>query len=153
MIRLLKQTNKKCINCEVEDFRLTRSYCLKCYPLILRIEKINKGILPEILQNIQNDSNFFEQAKKEYMRQIKWRLEIVKDSRILKDVSAHDLEDRINRTLRLLDGKSLGKINDPIDSYLRDNKARSYVYQLFSKIQLLKPFKINYYLVYETRKN
>jgi len=156
MSKLIEQTNKEnreCINCKVEDFRFTRGYCSKCYPLILRIEKINKGILPEILQNIQNDSNFFEQAKKEYIRQIKWRLEIIKDSRILKDVSAHDLEDRINGTLRLLDGKSLGKINDPIDFYLRDNKARSYVYQLFSKIQLLKPFKINYYLVYETRKN
>lgn len=153
MNKIQKQINKECINCKVEDFRFTRGYCSKCYPLILRIEKIKEDNLPDFLKNIDKEYHSFEKIKKEYTRQIKWRLEIIKDSRILKDVSAHDLEDRINGTLKLLDGKSLGKINDPIDFYLRDNKSRSYVYQLFSKIQLLKPFKINYYLLYETRKN
>jgi|ERR1035437_183718 hypothetical protein len=142
----------QCLNCETEDFRLTRGYCSKCYPLILRIEKIEKDILPDVLKNIKDNSDFFQEAKKEYIWQIKWRLEIIKDSHTLKDVSAHDLEYRINGTLKLLDGKSLGKINDSIAHYLRDDRARAYVHQLFSKIQLLKPFKVDFYRIYEARK-
>ena len=141
-----------CLNCEAEDFRFTRGYCSKCYPLILKIEKIEKNNLPDVLQRIKDSSGFFEEAKKEYIRQIKRRLEIIKDSRSIKKVTAHDLEFRINETLKLLDNKSLGKINDPIASYLKDDNARAYVYQLFSKIQILKPFKIDYYRIYEARK-
>lgn len=145
-----KDQNFKCLNCESEDIRFVKGYCSKCYPLILRIEKSGKGILPDFIKKI--DANFYSlaEAKKEYIRQINWRLEIIKDSHILKDISAHDLEYRINGTLKLLDGKSLGKINDPIAHYLKDDKARAYVHQLFSKIQLLKPFKVDYYRVYES---
>ena len=140
---------KKCLNCEVEDYSFRRGYCVKCYPFVLKIEKINKGILPESLETIKRHFDFFEKAKKEYVRQIEYRLRIIKESRAIFDVGEHDLEYRINETLRLLDGKSLGKINDPIKHYLKDPKARSFVYQLFSKIQLLKPFKINYGRLYD----
>lgn len=152
MNKLLVQINKEdrvCLNCESQDFRFTKGYCSKCYPLILRIEKSEKDILPDFIENIDKKYHSFEKIKKEYIRQIKWRLEIIRDSRILKDITPHDLEYRINGTLRLLDGKSLGKINDPIASYLKDNKARAYVHQLFSKIQLLKPFKVDHYKIYE----
>ncbi len=141
---------QKCLNCEIEDFRFRKGYCTKCYPLISRIEKIEKGVLPEVLRRIKENFNFFEAAKKEYIRQIRHRLEIIKESRVLQVVGAHDVEYRINETLRLLDNKSLGKFNDPIAHYLKDNQARSYVYQLFSKIQLLKPFRINYWRVYDS---
>ncbi|MFZ3012032.1 MAG: hypothetical protein WA060_03515 [Minisyncoccia bacterium] len=145
---------KKCLNCEVEDHSFRRGYCAKCYPLVLKIEKINKGILPDVLENIKKHFDFFEKSKEEYIRQIKYRLEIIKEARTIFDVSEHDLEYRINGTLRLLDGKSLGKINDPIRHYLKDPKARSFVYQLFTKIQLLKPFKIDYGRLYDVdRKN
>lgn len=141
--------NKRCLNCGAKDFRFTKGYCTKCYPFILRIEKIKKGILPNVLQDIKRNFDFFEKSKEEYIRQLKYRLEIIKEARSLEYVSAHDLEYRINGTLRILDGKSLGKINDPIAHYLKDDKARSYVYQLFTKIQLLKPFKIDHYRLYE----
>jgi hypothetical protein len=148
-----KQINnreKKCKNCKHNDLRFTRGYCSRCYPLILRIEKIQKGLLPELLQTIKESGHYsFDKAMKEYIWQIKWRLKIIKDAYVLENVSAHDLEYRINGTLRMLDGKSLGKINDSIASYLQNDIARSYVYQLFSKIQLLKPFKIDYHRVYE----
>ncbi|MFZ2150068.1 MAG: hypothetical protein WAV15_02835 [Minisyncoccia bacterium] len=142
---------QKCLNCEVDDFRFTRGYCIKCYPLILKIEKIQKGILPNILEDIKTNFglDYFEGSKEEYISQIKRRLEIIKEARSLKQVTAHDLEYRINNTLRILDKKSLGKINDPLAHYLKDDRARSYVYQLFTKIQLLKPFKIDPYLVYD----
>ena len=140
---------KNCLNCEVEDYYFKRGYCSKCYPLVLRIEKINKGILPEPLETIKRSFDFFEKAKKEYIRQIEYRLRIIKESRAIFNVSEHDLEYRINGTLRLLDGKSLGKMNDSIRHYLNDPKARSFVYQLFSKIQLLKPFKIDYGRLYD----
>lgn len=139
----------KCLNCEIQDYSFRRGYCTKCYPLILRIEKIEKGILPSTLEYIKINYDYFENSKNEYIRQIKYRLEIIKEAHTFRHVSAHDLEHRINRTLRILDNKSLGKINDPIAHYLKDDEARSYVYQLFNKIQLLKPFKIDLYLVYE----
>lgn len=139
-----------CLNCEKENVPLRKKHCTKCYSLILRIEKIEKGILPEILEHIKTDFNFFDAAKKEYIRQIKYRLELIKESNLLSEVSAHDLEYRINGTLRVLDGKTLGKINDSLAHYLKDDRTRAYVYQLFTKIQLLKPFKIDYYQVYRT---
>ena len=141
--------NYQCINCETKDSLLTRGYCSKCYPLILRIEKSEKDILPDLFKNFEKEYYSLEQIKKEYIRQIKWRMEIIRDSRILKEVTPHDLEYRINGTLRMLDGKSLGKINDPIAHYLGDETARAYIHQLFSKIQLLKPFKIDYNRLYE----
>lgn len=141
--------NQKCLNCKAEDFRFTRKYCTKCYPFILKIEKIKKGNLPNILQDIKRDFDFFEKSKEEYIRQLKYRLEIIKEAHSLEYVSAHDLEYRINGTLRILDGKSLGKINDPIAHYLKDDTARSYVYQLFTKIQLLKPFKVDIWRLYD----
>ena len=156
MSKLLEQINRgscTCLNCGTADSCFIKGHCSKCYPLILKIEKVQKDVLPDILKNIKNNFDLFEEAKKEYIRQIKWKLEIIKDSRILKDVSAHDLEYRINGTLRLLDGKSLGKINDSLAHYLEDNSARAYVHQLFSKIQLLKPFRVDYYRIYEACKN
>ena len=138
-----------CLNCEIEDSRFTRGYCRKCYPLILRIEKIKEGNLPSVLEDIKRNFDFFEKSKGEYIRQLQYRLKIIKEAHSLKNVSAHDLEYRINGTLRVLDGKSLGKINDPIAHYLKDDRARSYVYQLFTKIQLLKPFKIDIWRLYE----
>lgn len=153
MSKLLKKINAEnitCLNCEAKDFRFSKGYCSKCYPLISKIEKIKEGILPEILQTIKNNFDFFEEAKKEYIWQIKWRLEIIRDAHVLKNISAHDLEYRINGTLRLLDGKTLGKINDPLSHYLKDDVTRAFIHQLFSKIQLLKPFKIDYNRVYES---
>lgn len=149
-----------CLNCEGCDSRFIQGYCSKCYPLHLKIEKIGKGILPKILQSInlsyydEEDRNIFlEAAKKSYTSQIKRRLEIIKDSRVLKDyVSEHDLEYRINMTLNILDGKSLGKINDMLAHYFNDGKTRARVYQLFSQIQLLKPFQLNYWQIYDARK-
>ena len=145
----MKNNNNECSNCKSEDFRFTRGYCGKCYHIIIRIEKIEKGILPHVLEGIKENFDFFEKSKLEYIRQIKHRLEIIKEARTFKNVSAHDLEYRINDTLRFLDGKTLGKINDPLAHYLKDERARSYVYQLFSKIQLLKPFKIDHGRLYE----
>jgi hypothetical protein len=141
---------KKCLNCEHEDFSIRRGYCAKCYPLILKIDKIKKGILPNVLEEIKKNFDFLEEAKKEYIWQIKHRLEIIKDSRVPKDISAHDLEYRINGTLKFWNGKSLGKINDSIAFYLKDDNSRSYVYRLFSEIQLLRPFKIDYYKLYDS---
>lgn len=141
---------KRCLNCELEDSSIKRGYCSKCYPLILKIEKIEKGILPSVLEDIKKKFDFFEKAKEEYVWQIRRRLEIIKDAHVHKDISAHDLEYRINGTLKFWNGKSLGKINDPIAFYLKDDKARSYVYRIFSEIQLLRPFKIDYHRLYNS---
>lgn len=152
MSKLLKQKenmDRKCLNCEADSFRFIRGYCLRCYPLIMKIEKINKGILPDFLRNLDNRYYSLEKIKKECVKQIEWRLKIIKDSNVKTMITAHELEYRINDTLMFLDGKTLGKINDQIASYLKNDNARTYVYQLFSKIQLLKPFKLNYYRIYE----
>ncbi len=142
------EESKKCLNCEIENFRFKKGYCKKCYPLVLRIEKIQNNILPDVLENIRTSSNFFEDSKKEYVRQIQYRLRIMKEANVFKEVSGHDLEFRINETLRILDNKNIGKINDSLASNLEDDRVRSYVYRLFTKIQLLKPFKIDYYRLY-----
>lgn len=143
--------DKNCINCEREDYSFARGYCTKCYPLILRIDRIKKDHLPGVLITIKNGfgEDYFKRAKKDYIWQIENRLKILKESNIFINITAHDLEYRINGTLILLDGRSLGKINDPIAFYLKDDKTRSFVYQLFSKIQLLKPFNINYSRLYD----
>ncbi len=46
MSKLLEKVNRdnlKCLNCQVQDFQFKRGYCSKCYPLILKIEKIKEG--------------------------------------------------------------------------------------------------------------
>ena len=134
----------KCINCGYEDFTIVKKYCTKCYPLTLKIDKIERNILPDFCSNLDPECYSYDKIKKECIAQIKHRLRIIKDSRNLEVVSAHDLEYRINSTLNILDNKTLGKINDPLASYLRNDTSRAFVYQLFSKIQLLKPFKYNY---------
>ena len=152
-----KENPKKCLNCSKEDFLSKRNHCTKCYSLILKIKKVERGVLPSVLESVKRIYNYpdknksrvyFEKAKKEYIRQIRYRLNLLKEANTLDFVTAHDLEYRINSTLRVLDGKSLGKINDPIAHYLNDDITRSYVYQLFTRIQLLKPFRIDYYEVY-----
>lgn len=139
---------QKCLNCEEEAFHFVKGYCARCRPLVLRIEK---GILPDVLMGIKRtyNSDFLDKTKREYIRQLQWRLTIIKEAYKFKYVTAHDLEYRINNTLKVLDGKSLGKINDPLAHYLEDDRVRSYVYQLFTKIQLLKPFRIDSYRLYQ----
>jgi hypothetical protein len=143
--------NTECLNCKREDFSFRKGYCGRCYGLILKIKKIENGtFLPEVLKIIKNDPHYsFDGSKNEYINQLKNRLKIIKDSYSLNRVSAHDLEFHINNTLRILGKRSLGKFNDSIAHYLGNDLARSYIYQLFSKIQLIKPFKVDYYRIYE----
>ena len=140
-----------CLNCKREDHGLVRGYCRKCYSLILKIEKIERGdFLPNVLKNILESKVYnFKCSKKEYLKQLKCRLDLIRESNSFNSVSAHELESTINYTLRVLGKKSLGKFNDPIAFYLKDDKARAYVNQIFSKIQLLKPFTVNYLDIYK----
>lgn len=143
----MKEKNIICKNCE--RYTLRGKYCNKCYPFILKIKKIEKG---ELLNNLDRHLNGYrkkelEKMSKESIKQLKYRLGIIKDSYILKDkVGEHDLELRINSTLKSLGHKTLGKKNDELRVYLGE-KERVYVYQLFSEIQLLRPFRYDYYKI------
>lgn len=150
----MKKTSQECecLNCGARGVRCTRNYCPRCYPLILRIEKIRNGVLPQILEEIKKKYDFFELSKKEYIRQVERRLEVIKDSESFMRATPHELEQRINETLKFLRAKTLGKMNDSIAHYLEDENARSYVHRLFSRIQLLKPFRIDYWRVYDVKK-
>ena len=149
-----------CLNCDRdrESYPLKKGYCSKCYPLILKIEKVKKGILlPKLFELYLNNDAYcnINAVRKEYILQLEGRLEVIKKAYLFDDfISAHDLELEINSTIRHISKseKDLGKINDPIAFYLKDDKARAYVCQLFNKIKLLKPFKVNYDRLFEAAK-
>ena len=117
--------DKICINCE--RYVLNRNYCGKCYPLILKIQKIKSGDLPKMLSLfLKSKGESF--IKEESIRQFKKRLELIKDSYVLKkEVGEHELENKINSYLRMLGPKTLGKKNDELRSNLKE-KERAYVY-------------------------
>ena len=143
----MKEKNTICKNCE--RYAPSRQFCSKCYPFILKIKKIGKGELPNNLDRYlsTHGKEDLDKMKNECIRQLKHRLGIIKDSYVLKDkVGEHDLELRINSTLKSLGYKTLGKKNDELRSHLGE-KERAYVYQLFSEIQLLRPFKYDYFKI------
>lgn len=146
----------KCKNCKREDCKFVREYCIKCYPLILKVDKLKVG---NDIYGLFEKGNYTEDRKKEMLseciRQIKVRLEDIKCSNILKDfITAYELECQINRTLRIVGKKSagkcgLGKINDLLEFNLRQKGRKEFLYQLFAKIIILSKFQINYWKVYE----
>ncbi len=143
--------DKTCLNCECEDFKFVKGYCQRCYRLVLKIKKIQEDRdLPEVLVGIRDDFDFYEDAKKEYISQLEYRLKLIREAHIFTNISAHDLEYKINGVLRKLGSKSLGKMNDPIAFYLKDEKSRSFVYRMFAKIELSKPFRVNYYRLFNS---
>lgn len=146
----------ECKNCKREDYNFVRGYCTKCYPLILRIDKLKTG---NDIYNLFKRSNYMKERRKEMLSecigQIKVRLKDIKDSNIPKDcISAHELESQINRTLRVVGKKSvskygLGKINDLLEFNLKQEGQKEFLYQLFAKIIILSRFQIDYWKVYE----
>ena len=81
----------KCKNCEREDYKFVRKHCTKCYPLILRINKISKGEDKYFI----SDSYPSEKINKincEKIRQVEKRLRDLKDSYVLMGgVISHEL--------------------------------------------------------------
>ena len=146
----------ECKNCKREDYKFVRGYCTKCYPLILKIDKLKTG---NDIYRLFERSNHMKDRKEEMLseciRQIEIRLEYIKDSNILKDcVTAHELECQINKTLRIVGKKSvgkygLGKINDLLEFNLRQKGQKEFLYQLFAKIIILSKFQIDYWKVYK----
>ncbi len=151
---------RQCVNCENGSHKFIRGYCSKCYPIILKIDKLNNGL--DIYKLFIN-SNYSEKDKKnmlnECIRQLRVRLEDLRDANVLRErVTAHELELQINNTIRSFGKKGfpgrygLGKINDYLEFDFRTNDQKIYLYRLFAMIKILNQFKIDYWKVYNIKK-
>ena len=87
-----------------------------------------------------------EEIKKDYFYQLEHRLNVIRDAYVSRDdIKAIDLEYRINEAFLLFSkDKKSGTVNIEIDSCLQDEKSKDYVCKLFSRMILLKRFKIDY---------
>lgn len=152
---------KNCKNCNKENTwgNFSKGYCRKCYGLIIKKEKVKNGEIPktfDLLYRMFFDLNDKQKVecvdflKEEIIKSIDRRLELIKDSNNIRDdIQEHDLEYKINGTLRKLGcKKTLGKMNDAIRFYLK-GESRGYVYNIFCRAQLLKKFDYEQKYVYD----
>ncbi|MFA6376158.1 MAG: hypothetical protein WCX69_02020 [Candidatus Paceibacterota bacterium] len=135
----------KCKNCLQENI-LTRGYCYDYYAMIFEIEKAKQGAFPQEVRGLYSVyGHNCEKIKEEYLRQLEHRLTIIQDANIPRnDIKAIDLEYRINEAFLLFsNGKKSGVVNIEINDYLQDEKSKGFVCKLFSRMILLKRFKID----------
>lgn len=147
---------EKCRNCNnYRDYfkKFTRSYCYLCYPIILKIEKIKSGknLINHDFLTMNCSDRVIKLMNNELKRQLECRLDEIKDTNFHGFVREHHLEYKINGALNRVGAKNLGKINDGLKHHLPNDKERSYVYRLFSKIMISKKFKMDIYRILEVR--
>jgi len=128
-----------CSNCK-------SSVCTLCDRYKRRILNIKKGKEDTFLGLTNVDSKEVVIGRRNrFIFQIVKRLKDVKDSEVpMKNVSAHELEIKINNVLNSLGLKGgLGKCNDYLEFNFPSNKEKVKLFQLFSEIKMKKKKRFN----------
>lgn len=128
-----------CSNCK-------SSVCTLCDGYEKRILKTKEGKEDAFLGLTKVDSNeVIINRRSRFISQIKERLKDIKDSEVLmKKVSAHELEVKINNVLNSLGLKGgLGKCNDYLEHNFPSNKEKVKLFKLFSEIKVKKKKRFN----------